>query len=159
MDTNHLALLETDIAAQRVTIDRVFAMLVQRSQHLSPENLEKLESVAYQLHNFYGSVEELLKVVAASFENNVSDASQWHSLLLKRMMQSVPGVRPALLSMESYDLLNSLRAFRHFFRHAYGVPLDFLQLQSNLNKAMQVKPQLDQDVDRFLQVLRSLEPT
>ncbi|MEA5620810.1 hypothetical protein VB711_23650 [Cronbergia sp. UHCC 0137] len=155
MDRKDLAMLESDMAAQRVTIDRVFDMLSQRSQNLSPENFEKLESLAYQLHNFYGAVEELLKVVANYCENNISDTSQWHSLLLKRMMQPVQGVRPALLSIESYDLLNALRGFRHFFRHAYGVPLDFLQLESNLHKAVEVKPLLDQDFDRFLQVFRS----
>ncbi|MDH6060744.1 hypothetical protein NWP17_09865 [Chrysosporum bergii ANA360D] len=153
MDTRELAMLGADIAAQRVTIDRVFAMLLQRSQNISPENLEKMESSAYQLHNFYGAVEELLKIVANYFENNVSDAAQWHSLLLKRMMQPVQGVRPALLSTETYDLLNALRAFRHFFRHAYGIPLDFWQLTSNLNKAVEVKPLLDRDFGEFLQII------
>ena len=157
MESKDLALLAADIAAQRVIIDRVFTTLSQRSQNLAPENLEKLESLAYQIHNFYGAVEDLLKVIANYCENNVTDSAQWHSLLLKRMIQPVEGVRPALLSLESYDLLNGLRAFRHFFRHAYGVELDFLQLQSNLNRAIGVKPRLDQDFDRFLAVLRSLD--
>jgi len=155
MESRDLAVLEADLAAQRVIIERVFSLLLQRAQNLDPENLEKLESLAYQLHNFYGAVEDLLKVVATYCENNVTDVAQWHSLLLKRMMQPVLGVRPALLSMESYDLLNGLRAFRHFFRHAYGVPLDFSQLQSNLNRALQVKPLLDKDFNRFLDVWRS----
>jgi hypothetical protein len=155
MESRELALLEADIAAQRVIINRVFTTLSQRSQNLSPENLEKLESLAYQIHNFYGAVEDLLKVIANYCENNVTDSAQWHSLLLKRMMQPVEGVRPALLSIESYDLLNGLRAFRHFFRHAYGVHLDFSQLQSNLNRVVGVKLLLDEDFDRFLAVLRS----
>jgi hypothetical protein len=156
MESRDLAVLEADLAAQRVIIERVFTLLLQRAENLNPENFEKLESLAYQLHNFYGAVEDLLKVVATYCENNVTDGAQWHSLLLKRMMQPVLGVRPALLSMESYDLLNGLRAFRHFFRHAYGVPLDFSQLQSNLNRALQVKPLLDKDFNRFLDVWRSL---
>jgi len=155
MESRELARLEADIAAQRVIINRVFTTLSQRSQNLSPENLEKLESLAYQIHNFYGAVEDLLKVIANYCENNVTDSAQWHSLLLKRMMQPVEGVRPALLSIESYDLLNGLRAFRHFFRHAYGVHLDFSQLQSNLNRVVGVKLLLDEDFDRFLAVLRS----
>jgi hypothetical protein len=47
METRDLALLEADMAAQRMIINRVFALLSQRSQNLSPENLEKLESLAY----------------------------------------------------------------------------------------------------------------
>jgi hypothetical protein len=153
METPGLALLAADLAAQRVTIDRVFALLLDRSQNLSPDNPEKAESVAYQLHNFYGAIEELLKIVAIYFENNISDSSQWHSLLLKRMMQPVQEIRPALLSLESYDKLNELRAFRHFFRHADGIALDFHQLQSNAHRAIRLKSQLDQDIEVFLQKL------
>ncbi|WP_371257403.1 hypothetical protein [Synechococcus sp. PCC 6312] len=60
------------------------------------------------MHNFYCAVEELLKIVAIYFENNISDSPQWHTQLLERMMQSVPGVRPSLLSWDSYEQLNSL---------------------------------------------------
>jgi hypothetical protein len=157
MGTEKLVLLEADIAAQRSIINRIFATLELRIQSLVPENLEKLESIAYQLHNLYGAIEDLLKLVASYFENHISDVSQWHSQLLKRMMQPVKGVRPALISFESYDLLNALRGFRHFFRHAYGVPLDFGQLQSNLNKALHLKPIFDRDLDIFVELLRSLD--
>jgi hypothetical protein len=153
MEVAAIALLKSDIAAQQVTIERVFALLQQRSLGLTPDNPEKLESVAYQLHNFYSATEELLKLVAAHFENNISDAAQWHSLLLKRMTQPVPGLRPAVLGLDSYDALNSLRGFRHFFRHAYGVPIDYIQLQSNLNLAIALKPLLDKDLAHFLAAL------
>ncbi|MGD1904611.1 MAG: hypothetical protein ACFB0C_01300 [Leptolyngbyaceae cyanobacterium] len=155
MDAATVALLTADINAQRLTVDRVFDLLQQRCQALSPENPEKLESVAYQIHNFYGAVEDLLKLVATYCENNIADASRWHSLLLRRMTQPIEGVRPSFLSLSTYDNLNQLRAFRHFFRHAYGVPLDFEQLRSNLERVLAVKPLLEQDCDRFLQHLRS----
>lgn len=150
MDRGKLVLFQADIGAQQQTIDRVFLMLQNRAQGLEPENIEKLESVACQIHNFYSAVEELLKLVAIYFENNINDSSQWHSLLLKRMMQPVTRVRPALLSWESYERLNNLRAFRYFFRHAYGVSLDFLQLEANLNKVIEVKPILDKEILQFL---------
>lgn len=151
MDNGKLALFKTDIKAQQQTIKRVFVMLENRAQNLSSDNLEKLESVAYQIHNFYCAVEELLKIIATYCENNISDSSQWHSQLLKRMLEPVPGVRPALLSWDSYEKLNNLRAFRHFFRHAYGVTLDFAQLEANLNKALEVQAVLEQEVlDFFL---------
>lgn len=153
METGQLAVFTADVEAQRETIARVFAMLEQRADGLAPDYPERLESVAYQLHNFYSAIEDLLKIVATYFENSVTDSAQWHSLLLKRMTQPVQGVRPAAISSESYALLNALRAFRHFFRHAYGVPIDFAQLQSNLQKAQQLKPLLDQDIENFLRSL------
>jgi hypothetical protein len=156
MEESNLAVLKADLAAQLQSVERVFVMLEQRATGLTPDNPEKLESVAYQLHNFYSAIEDLLKIVATYFENNVSDTARWHSLLLQRMTQPVQGVRPAVIAVDSYVLLNALRAFQHFFRHAYGIPIDFAQLQSNLEKARQLKPMLDKDLRNFLQALNDL---
>jgi hypothetical protein len=51
-------------------------------------------------------------------------------------------------------LLNSLRGFRHFFRHAYGVPIDYEQLQINLNKARQLYPCLERELNQFFEALQ-----
>jgi len=64
-------------------------------------------------------------------------------------------VRPALLSESSYRLLNDRRGFRHFFRHAYAAPIEYDQLSLNLDRARQLRRQLREDVDRFLQELRA----
>lgn len=125
MDKRTFALLEADLKAQQTTLEQIYELLDSRSQGLSSEQPEKLESVGYPIHNVYGAAEDLFKVIAAYFENNVVETAQWHSRLLQRMSQPVVGVRPAVISQESYRLLNGLRAFRHFFRHAYGVSIDY----------------------------------
>lgn len=50
-----------------------------------------MESVAYQIHNLFNAVEDLLKIVAASFENQITDTARWHTALLQRMTQEVVG--------------------------------------------------------------------
>jgi hypothetical protein len=120
---------------------------------MQPDDPVKLESVAYQIHNLYSAVEDLLKLVAAHFENNIADSSRWHTDLSYRMTQDITGIRPALLSQESYILLNGLRSFRHFFRHAYNVPIEFTQLQINLDKAFRLYPLLQADVKQFFNQL------
>ncbi|NCJ07723.1 hypothetical protein GS597_14635 [Synechococcales cyanobacterium C] len=155
METQNLAVFQADIAAQCQAIEGVFVSLEQRAVGLTPESPEKLESVAYQLHNFYSAIEDLFRIIANFFENNVSETARWHSLLLQRMTQPVQGIRPAVITAESYALLNALRGFRHFFRHAYGVSIEFAQLQSNLQKARQLKPMVDKDIQAFLQALSS----
>jgi hypothetical protein len=69
------------------------------------------------------------------------------------MTLDIDGVRPALLSPQSAGLLNELRAFRHFFRHAYGQPLDFSRVEQNLAIARQLLPLLANDVASFLRAL------
>ena len=153
MDKNTLVLLTVDLQAQIVLIKTIDQRLIERSKNLQADDQIRLESIAYQIHNLYNATEDLLKIVAKYFENNISDSSQWHSLLLKRMTMNVPEIRPALLSSETHSILNGLRGFRHFFRHGYGAIIEYEQLQANLDKALKLIPYLEADLNRFLENL------
>jgi len=154
MDKARLTLLISDIKAQMGVIEAIYKKLDVRATGLQPDDEIQLESTAYQLHNLYNAVEDLLQLVAAHFESQIEGAGRWHTALLRRMSQDVEGVRPALLSDESYSLLNGLRSFRHFFRHAYAVPIEYPQLQINLEKVQRLLPCLEQDIEQFLQRLQ-----
>lgn len=91
--------------------------------------------------------------MATYFENNITDTARWHTALLQRMTQEITEIRPALLSGETYKLLNGLRGFRHFFRHAYGAKIEYEQLKINLDKAVNLLPSLATDIERFIQKL------
>ena len=150
MDSNKLILLKVDLQAQMNLMAVIHQKLLDRATRLSADDDVILESIAYQIHNLYCTVEDLLKIVASCFENNMSSTSQWHSLLLQRMTMEIPGIRPALLSTNSYTILNSMRGFRHFFRHAYASNIDYEQLTVNLHRALELKTHLDHDVSQFL---------
>lgn len=154
MDARQLVVFTADLQAQMQLIQQVINMLEIRAQELQPHDMVRLESVAYQIHNFYNAVEDLLRIVATQFENQITDAARWHQLILRRMTQEIPTVRPRLLSQDSFEALNALRGFRHFFRHAYGVPIDYDQLMANLNRVRQGFPTLVQDVEQFLTQLQ-----
>ena len=151
MGKDDLTVLESDLNNQMILIKEVAHTLEERIENHWRDDPVRMESIAYQIHNLYNAVEDLLKFVAAHFENNIADASRWHTELLRRMGQEISGVRPALLSEECFLLINGIRGFRHFFRHAYNVPIDPDLLQVNLSKARRIYPCLVQDVDRFLQ--------
>lgn len=153
MDSAARLILVTDLTAQLCTLQRISARLEQRAEGISSNDEVRMESVAYQIHNFYNAVEDLLKVIATHFENNISDSARWHSALLQRMMQEIPGVRPAVLSLETFTTLTSLRGFRHFFRHAYEVPINYDQLMNNFKLTQAVLSQLEADVEAFMNKL------
>ncbi|MEM8546467.1 MAG: hypothetical protein AAGF66_21035, partial [Cyanobacteria bacterium P01_H01_bin.119] len=81
--------------------------------------------------------------------------ARWHSALLQRMTQAVPSIRPAVISLETYTSLNALRGFRHFFRHAYEVPINYEQLVVNLNLSRTAFKQLEVDLSAFLKQLEA----
>jgi hypothetical protein len=80
--------------------------------------------LGYLLHNLYCALEDLFLEIAKTFENQIEDPSRFHKALLKRMMITVPKIRPQVLSRQSHRVLDELRGFRHVFRHAYGYALD-----------------------------------
>jgi hypothetical protein len=81
MDSNSLILLTVDLKTQMAQIESIHQKLVDRSKKLQADDQIILESIAYQIHNLYCVTEDLLKVVARYFENNISESSQWHSFL------------------------------------------------------------------------------
>lgn len=150
MDSAAHLIFVTDLKAQLAALRRIAERLDNRATGLASDNIVRMESVAYHIHNFYNAAEDLLRLIATHFENNISDSSRWHSARLKRMMQDIPGIRPPVLSLETFTALNSLRGFRRFFRHAYEVPLNYDQLAANLTLAKMVLPQLEEDIQVFL---------
>ncbi|OAB58595.1 hypothetical protein AY600_06330 [Phormidium willei BDU 130791] len=153
MDEQKRRVLTLDLNAQMSILEEIDQKLKIRANSVDPDDEIRLESIAYQIYNLYGASEELLQIIAKYFENNISDGSQWHRLLLKRMTVDVPDIRPAFLDSEGFFLLNSLRGFRHFFRHGYGTTLDYQQLKPNLDKALILLPKLQECVGEFLRRL------
>jgi hypothetical protein len=157
VDAVRLSVLRAEVQGQLNKIEQVFATLEGRASEWAPDDVATVESVAYQVHNFYSAIEDLMKIVAKAFENSIADLSQWHTQLLNRMTLEIEGVRPALLTTETATLLDELRAFRHLFRHAYGATLDFYRVEQNVVKARQARPLLLRDVQAFLDVLKKSE--
>ena len=151
MEEEWLSLLKASIEAQRREIERIFAKIEERRHGKS---VAELESLAYQLHNLYCAFEDLFRIVADFFENRIDDRARYHRELLWRMKVSIEGVRPALLSGESYRLLDSLRAFRHFFRHAYSYELDPRKVALVVEDALKLRELYQRDIDYFLEQLR-----
>jgi hypothetical protein len=78
MDARQLTVFTADVRSQMQLIQRVANLLESRAQGLQREDAARLESVAYQVHNFYNAIEALLKTIAVQFENQVTDTSRWH---------------------------------------------------------------------------------
>lgn len=147
MEEERLSLLRASIAAQRGEIERIFAKIEERRHG---EGEAHLESLAYQLHNLYCAFEDLFKIVADFFENRIEERARYHRELLWRMKVPIEGVRPALLSEESFRLLDSLRAFRHVFRHAYSYGIDPKKLALVVEDALRLKELYQGEIERFL---------
>lgn len=148
MEKAKLAILEAELSKQRQEIDKIYAKIEERRSKINNET--GIESLAYQLHNLYCAYEDLFKIVATTFENNIEEGTTWHKELIRRMTISIKGIRPNLICEESMNLLSELRSFRHFFRHAYGYELDPKKVKLVLEKAIRSRETFAKDVTKFL---------
>lgn len=90
-------------------------------------------------------------MIARAFENQI-DGRRYHVDLLRRMKMEITGVRPPLLSEALERDLNELRAFRHLFRHAYGIDLDPAKVRAVAGIAA-IRQPLKDALDRFVDAI------
>ena len=159
MDAVQRAVLAAETKAQLDRIELVYVKLLERSRQTDFTEPAYVESTAYQLHNLYSAVEDLLKLIASAFENSIADLSRWHRELVDRMTLDIQGVRPAFLAVETAALLHELRAFRHFVRHAYGAEIDPIRVRQNVEVALKVRDLLTRDAENFIHAIDQSKAT
>ncbi len=70
MDSERLASLTAELKGQLWLMEKVNTRLCY-GLDAGLDTPGQLDSIAYQIHNLYCSVEDLLKLVAKAFENNI----------------------------------------------------------------------------------------
>ena len=151
MDAGELKILTTELAAASRVIEGIYHRIDERAGIASAPGVE---SLSYQLHNLYSAFEELFEIVARTFENHLTDESAYHIGLLRRMNVPVEGVRPALVPDDLLSKFDSLRSFRHFFRHAYGSEIDRRKVQPVLEDAHDLRTNYADMIAAFVAALR-----
>lgn len=147
MDGEAAALVVLDLREQWRVIEEVYRRVEDRRQ-VASDAPASVEGLAYQLHNLYGACEQLFELIARAFENQI-DGRRYQVDLLRRRKIEIEGVRPALISDALERDLNELRAFRHFFCHAYGVELKPDQVRAVAEVADRIREPLKAALDRF----------
>jgi len=153
VEKERLTVLRAEIKAQMQQIEGIYTKIEDRNRR---RDKAAMESLGYQLHNLYCAFEDLFKIVAETFENQIQDKSKYHQELLKRMAIPIEGIRPRLLSQECFLLLDNLRSFRHLFRHAYSYELDKRKVKIVLEDAFALRKIYRTDISVFL---NSFEPS
>lgn len=150
MDKESLAVLKAQLLSQAGEINKIYDKLDDRIRGTGGA---ALESAGYQLHNLYCAFEDLFMMIAAAFENHIEDRSRFHMELARRMTLHIEGIRPRLLSEQSYLLADNLRSFRHLFRHAYSHEIDERKLRIVYDDAVQLRESFRDDLEAFIESL------
>ena len=151
MEETRISIFLADYDLQVDQIKKIYERLGAKHESLTKKHRspERVESCGYWLHNLYCAYEDLFKIVSAYWENNIGDDGAFHKTLIRRMLLSIEGIRPALLSETSYRHLDEIRGFRHVFRHAYSYGLDDERVLHLLNRVLKEKDNVLGDIQDF----------
>lgn len=123
--------------------------------YLNSEEYSKLVESAFYVSQLYSGYEKIFQDVAKTFENNI-EQDYWHKSILERMSLEIADIRPALISEESLECLNELRAFRHFFRHAYDADINDEKFRIIATSVSTLKKTIRDDLKKFLLFLDAI---
>lgn len=107
-------------------------------------------SIAGGVEGVYSGLEGVLKGIAEDIDGHVPQGAAWHAKLLETLALDVSGVRPAVLSPDTYGLLDELRRFRHAVRSNYGMDLRDSDIGANLDRVRCVVPLFRRDFGAFV---------
>jgi hypothetical protein len=144
---NELAELADEVEMLRLSLEAHEASKQTLPAHLLWLHVAGLAS---GIEKIYTGCERIMASIAANIdESPVGHDQNWHSTLLRRMHNSFPGVRDALLSDEGYHSLNDLRAFRHRERNSYGIGLDQEIVEQRAGEAIEAFALFERDFALF----------
>lgn len=139
-------------------IDRlltVYADLLERVQQRTPDLVE-VAAIASVVHSFYNGLENIFLSIAKGLDQQVPTGSQWHRDLLVQMSQQTAN-RGGVISTELARKLADYLGFRHFYRHSYSFFLEWEELKKLVTPLREVWAQVKEELDEFLESLKSPE--
>ena len=158
MPRAELLLLVGEIREGKAVLDTIQQTYATYSPAFMDEQKRELRDavmLAEILTNTYTCIETILFRIARVFENHL-DAREWHKALLRKMRVEIPGIRKAVLTQETYTLLDELRRFRHFRRYYYDFNYDWARLDYLKSVYERLMPLIQRDLDDYIDFLFTL---
>lgn len=113
------------IRADLLDLERLAARILHIWQQAAESAYDYyVDAVALNLHSFYSGIERTLELIADVVDQTKPSGARWHDELLRQMAAEMPGVRPAVLSLQARDQFDRFRGFRHVVRNVYAFSLD-----------------------------------
>jgi len=106
-------------------------------------------SLADGVWAIYTGLESVLEAIGNEIDEYTPRGDASHAELVDGMAVAVEGVRPALLSEATRELMHEARKFRHAVRHKYALHLKRRDVARNFRAAKKLVPAFERDYRRF----------
>lgn len=151
-----LVILKSEIKRDLEKLDRLLEKFASSYQEYNRQKKYAfLVESAFYVNQVYTGFERIFQNVADCFENTIDEKS-WHKSLLERMALNLENIRPPVISESNLRCLDELRAFRHFFRHAYELDLQEKKFSIVVSSVHELEESFREDLEKFVQFIDEL---
>lgn len=162
MTNKELKLIEARINDELVNIASLLAELEKHGLKIKDDNKLSLiaedsfflRAIGSILHDFYVAVENIFEILGREIDEHLPGGSDWHIQLLRQMALEVADVRTAVISKNTFQLLDKYRSFRHVFRNVYGFSLEATRLKSLVDDLSDTARHFRHDIASFLDEIK-----
>mgnify|MGYP003341019704 CR=1 FL=1 len=145
-----LADLCLDLQVERSKLSALVLSLdaLRRDWPVADAAAERCDAAALRLQSFYTGIERCFVQIVRVLNGGPPDGADWHRRLLERMGLATE-LRPALLDASTVTGLAELMRFRHVVRHLYAYELERDQVFRLLQRALELWPLVEQQLEAF----------
>ncbi|MFN3481277.1 MAG: hypothetical protein ACK415_12950, partial [Thermodesulfovibrionales bacterium] len=105
--------------------------------------------------SLYSGYENIIERIIRAVDGDVPSGRDYHLMLLKRALNPVEGVRPVIISLETFRLLDELRTYRHKFRNIYLYLLSPKRITELAYTGLDSFQHFEKDINAFKEFLTS----
>ncbi|MGB7569930.1 MAG: hypothetical protein WBM07_18850 [Chitinivibrionales bacterium] len=134
-----MADLNEKIAAEIENIEKALSEL-SRIEDLSKISTLELAGIGALLHNFYNSIENIIKQIFIFRNILIPSGSFWHRDLLEAACSS------KVISFSTKEKLGPYLAFRHYFVHGYALDLKSIRIIPLINSSSEIFNEFKKDL-------------
>jgi hypothetical protein len=135
-------------------IDNLLELMVEQSAMSADTTHPRI--IGSILHDFYTGIERVFQRIALELEGGIPASATWHKDLLDDMALEIPDVRPAIITDDLREDLESYLRFRHVFRGSYGFELEPDRMRPLFEKLESVFQRFKQQMATFLEKMTDL---
>jgi hypothetical protein len=148
--------INTDMKLLKREIESIQRKLERLKTERDRENIDSHDkAIAASLHSLYSGYEAVIERIVRAIDGDAPVGRHYHVLLLKRAMNPLEGVRPGVISAETFSLLDELRTYRHKFRNIYLYLLSPERIHGLAQTGIRSFKLFERDMDVFKRFLES----
>jgi len=158
MKLRELLILEARLKEEKDNLERLKKTLQAKGfwatgqQEISLRQADEftLRALASVLLDYYTGIENIFEEIAKVIDGSLPSGQEWHKDLLRQMKLDINGIRPAVITRETFTSLDEYRKFRHLVRNIYDFNLLPERLEPLLARLPEIERGLANESDGFI---------